>query len=617
MALVAATPLMWSNVARAQLRVVNYNIAQLQGNLSNLQDVLLALHDDDKPGFATPVGVFVFQEVLSSNVAALQALINDAAPSRVTYALATYTNNNEDDFGGAQAMFYRADLLAEIPSDHIDIYTGAGRRTDRWKLQLVDYTSSAAGFYIYSSHLKADTGLANQQERLNGATAIRSNADALGPNQHMIFSGDYNLYDNAEPAYLHFLSPGNAQAFDPLGTGSWAGAGNAIKHSQSPRASPGGGLIGGGLDDRFDFQLSTAALRDNAGLTLMNGPFVYRGFGNDGNHYNTSINSGSNLYYPGQLARSNALAFDLHEASDHVPVIADYQVPARMQGAFPTTFGRVIQGAAHSLSATVTNPAPVDIALGGDVLDYTAAGSLALGGSQAGTVEPLGDFDIVTLPLGTTTVGNATARITLTSSSQAVEPALLTLNASGTIVRHANASFSSAVDLNKTTIELELDAGTGAHMINVPVHNFDFNSLQALLDIDVIPAMSSPFAFVGGAAVGVGSIPATLQFAFDSDHVEPGLHQTNVTIGVSDENIPGEAHSTIELRLAVTVSSGHSCAADVTGDGSVDVDDLIAVILAWGNCPPAPTPCIADVTGDNTVNVDDLIAVILDWGMCP
>ena len=28
--------------------------------------------------------------------------------------------------------------------------------------------------------------------------------------------------------------------------------------------------------------------------------------------------------------------------------------------------------------------------------------------------------------------------------------------------------------------------------------------------------------------------------------------------------------------------------ADVTGDGLVNVDDLIAVILAWGACPPDP-----------------------------
>jgi hypothetical protein len=49
---------------------------------------------------------------------------------------------------------------------------------------------------------------------------------------------------------------------------------------------------------------------------------------------------------------------------------------------------------------------------------------------------------------------------------------------------------------------------------------------------------------------------------------------------------------------------------DVTGDGAVNIDDLLAVINAWGPCPPA---CPADVTGDNIVNIDDLFTVINSW----
>jgi hypothetical protein len=55
-------------------------------------------------------------------------------------------------------------------------------------------------------------------------------------------------------------------------------------------------------------------------------------------------------------------------------------------------------------------------------------------------------------------------------------------------------------------------------------------------------------------------------------------------------------------------------AGDATGDGTVDVDDLIAVILGWGPCPPMPAACAADVDCNFTVDVDDLIVVILNWG---
>ena len=54
---------------------------------------------------------------------------------------------------------------------------------------------------------------------------------------------------------------------------------------------------------------------------------------------------------------------------------------------------------------------------------------------------------------------------------------------------------------------------------------------------------------------------------------------------------------------------------DATGDGTVDADDLTAVILSWGPCAGS---CPADVApfpkGDGVVNADDLNAVILNWG---
>ncbi|MHC5005461.1 MAG: multiheme c-type cytochrome [Planctomycetota bacterium] len=53
---------------------------------------------------------------------------------------------------------------------------------------------------------------------------------------------------------------------------------------------------------------------------------------------------------------------------------------------------------------------------------------------------------------------------------------------------------------------------------------------------------------------------------------------------------------------------------DVDGDGTVTVDDLIDVILAWGPCSDPPVPCPADTDCNGTVDVDDLINVILHWG---
>lgn len=52
------------------------------------------------------------------------------------------------------------------------------------------------------------------------------------------------------------------------------------------------------------------------------------------------------------------------------------------------------------------------------------------------------------------------------------------------------------------------------------------------------------------------------------------------------------------------------CGADINNDGTVNVDDLLAVVNAWGDSGAA------DVTLNGVVNVDDLLMVINDWGRC-
>lgn len=58
------------------------------------------------------------------------------------------------------------------------------------------------------------------------------------------------------------------------------------------------------------------------------------------------------------------------------------------------------------------------------------------------------------------------------------------------------------------------------------------------------------------------------------------------------------------------------CPADIapqpSGDGEVNVSDLLLVIAEWGN-PGGP----ADINNDADVNVTDLLAVIAAWGPCP
>jgi len=74
------------------------------------------------------------------------------------------------------------------------------------------------------------------------------------------------------------------------------------------------------LDDRFDFILMSEPFQILKGLQYIQDS--YYAFGNDGNHFNQSINYGENT------AVSTELADALYCASDHLPVIAKvcYQI---------------------------------------------------------------------------------------------------------------------------------------------------------------------------------------------------------------------------------------------------------------------------------------------------
>ena len=55
------------------------------------------------------------------------------------------------------------------------------------------------------------------------------------------------------------------------------------------------------------------------------------------------------------------------------------------------------------------------------------------------------------------------------------------------------------------------------------------------------------------------------------------------------------------------------CPGDVNGDGFVNINDLLAIVGAWGEC----SSCSEDINGDGYANVTDLLMVIDAWGACP
>ena len=53
------------------------------------------------------------------------------------------------------------------------------------------------------------------------------------------------------------------------------------------------------------------------------------------------------------------------------------------------------------------------------------------------------------------------------------------------------------------------------------------------------------------------------------------------------------------------------CTGDITLDGLVGVEDLLAIIATWGN-----TGGSEDIDGSGMVGTGDLLIILDDWGWC-
>jgi hypothetical protein len=594
-----------STSADAQIRVMNWNVAKLVGDPVAIEDVFAAAAADDRPGFAVAPAIIALQEVTQDVVDDVESIIASAIPG-APYAVATFTvGSGENGSGGGQFLAYRTDLFEEIASGHRDIFTGAGRNCDRWQLRLLGSTDDAGIVWVYSMHLKASNSASDAAQRHDGAIAVRNDADTLPAGSNIIYTGDFNVYGNNEAAYQEFLASGAGQAFDPLGTSNWTGGANAMKHTQSPRLN-GGALVGGGLDDRFDFQLLSSGLTDGSGISIINGS--YRAFGNDGNHYNDSINVGNNAYFPGQTSRSNALADALYEASDHIPVLTDHRIPGLLACVLDGDLGRVVSGGTASINLLIANGRQAVSPSVIDSVEYAATANSPLVGSGSGTAPLLPSFAVEAFSLAPGIVGDFVATVEVTSSSPGVSQPSYLLTTSGYGIRPAVPSWSAKTEVTHTVKAASASADSGVIFVDVPIHNLGWTTEQAALDLDSISGLAAGFFIWDGLGDQVAGKPGLLRFGFQTDGASDGLHAVDLVVRTTDEDVPGESTHETTLRLEVTLGESGPT-ADINGDGIVNGADLGLLLGSWGPCAGCP----ADINDDGIVNGADLGLLLGEW----
>ncbi|MCC6600156.1 MAG: T9SS type A sorting domain-containing protein [Crocinitomicaceae bacterium] len=178
-------------------------------------------------------------------------------------------------------------------------------------------------FHVFVTHLKSSTGAANRNMRLSSVSSwLEYVEENLSPNDRVIIAGDFNLYNNSEPAYQAMVNPANMIPMKDIYSsyGDWSSTTFNHKeiYTQSTRASQ---LFndgaGGGVDDRFDFILFSENLIDSD-QPLYYKPGSYRSLGNTGQCYDGSITDCAN----GNPVPANILR-SIYYQSDHIPQICD------------------------------------------------------------------------------------------------------------------------------------------------------------------------------------------------------------------------------------------------------------------------------------------------------
>jgi len=302
----------YPSFAQDTLNVMYYNVLNFPGTTPYRVAYFRAIMQYVQPD------VLVITELSSEEGADI--LLNQGlnVGSQSNYSRAEFHDGPDTD----NMLFYRNDKLA-LYAQH-DIVTDV-RLISEYVLYPVSpdpgITGDTTFVRFYSAHLKSSTGSANEQARLDMVTLFNQYLVSNSIDQNIIFGGDFNFYDDGEPAYQYLTDPMDAGLIDPLPAGDWHDNQSfASIHTQSTRLAQFGGGAPGGLDDRFDFILFSDDI--NAGSNQISYvPGSCYAFGNDGNHLNVGI-----LDLPVNTSVPDSVLQALYYMTDHLPVVCKLKV---------------------------------------------------------------------------------------------------------------------------------------------------------------------------------------------------------------------------------------------------------------------------------------------------
>jgi len=564
-------------------RLMTYNILNYSSGRTDEFRQILAGTDPD---------VLLVQEILSQSGVDtfLSDVLDYVDPGE--WAAGDFVNGYDTD----NAIFYRPARVQYL-SHHV-IGT-ALRDIDEWTIRPAGYTAASTNLRIYVVHLKASSGTTEQQRRLAEVQAMRARMETFPAGQNYLVVGDFNIYTSSEPAYGYMLGTGGGMAgvvADPIGSpGSWHNSSSfAWIHTQSPRTTQFGGGANGGMDDRFDMILTAPALEDGQALEIIDDS--YTPYGNDGLHFNAAI-----IDVPANQAVTPEMAQALHDASDHLPLFADFSLPAILLTKDVLDLGTAIVGGIATAELFIENAASVPA----DDLEYSLS-------APTGFSAPTGTFNVEagdgeaqhTIEMSTATAGWRAGDLIMTTDAPDAPTHAVAL--AGAVLDHARPSTSSGAQLADGTVDFGTHAPGDFTPGSAMIYNYGFSDLQALLEIYDAEIIGDPrFAIPGGfTGASVDETPASWTLEFDAAGAAVGDYAATLTFSSRDQQgLSGATNlADIVYELTATVATGADVPEQVAvyaGFERVAPNPFrAAAVLEYGLTAPGPVRLeIFDVTG--------------------
>jgi hypothetical protein len=310
------------------LRVVTYNIdADTNGAAGanagpGLSTVLQAIGNEHLSGNAQPIDVLALEELYGSPATTLQFVVNqlNGIYGAGAYAFDTTADPTDGNFltgNGPSGLIYNTHTVMDLGAVAIGSPSSSGAPRDPMRFALEPIQAGpAAAFYMYVSHAKSGTTSSDATRRNVEANELRTDALSLGPNAHIIYAGDFNVTGSSEAAYQTMISAGVGKANDTANPANNWTASASFKGLMTETATA--------MRFRDDFQFVSGPMLSQNGLQLVPGSYTVFG-NNNSTAFGAAVNTAGNIALgdlPNRLDVLNALT----TATDHLPVVADYQV---------------------------------------------------------------------------------------------------------------------------------------------------------------------------------------------------------------------------------------------------------------------------------------------------